>query len=333
MTNDCPDDAELIRLLYRTILHREGSPAEVEAYRGAVEAGRPLGSVVAELAGSAERVPLFVPPGHFYSPVTDPRQVRAYLRRLGDPAAITALPGIEIDRAAMLREYDRLLPFLRTVPFGAERRPGLRYAFDNPAYSWGDGSVLHAMLRARRPRRLVEVGSGWSSACAIDTIERDLDARCAVTFVEPHPELLHSLVGATRVGVTTLGCPVQEVPLEVFTALERDDILFIDSTHVAKTGSDVCFEILEILPRLRPGVLVHFHDVFWPFEYPEHWAAGEGRSWNELYMLRAFLLGNPAWRLVAFNHYLSLFARDEIAATYPDFFRNPGGALWLTRVA
>ena len=76
--------------------------------------------------------------------------------------------------------------------------------------------------------------------------------------------------------------PVQQVPLSILDALQADDILFIDSTHVLRTGSDLCFELFEILPRLSP-ILVHFHDMFWPFEYPRSWVVEENRSWNELY--------------------------------------------------
>jgi hypothetical protein len=108
-------------------------------------------------------------------------------------------------------------------------------------------------------------------------------------------------------------------------------VLFIDSTHVSKAGSDVNHELFEILPRLKPGVLVHFHDVFWPFEYPEAWTFESRRSWNEIYLLRAFLSGNREYEIVFFNDYFRA-RHGDAAAAVPKFAQNPGGGLWLRKV-
>src|SRR5262249_36932105 len=147
------------------------------------------------------------------------------------------------------------------------------------------------------------------SACTIDTVERFLSHECELTFIEPYPALLRTLFGGIVPRAEVIEKPVQEVPLSVFESLQANDILFIDSTHVMSTGSDVCFELLEILPRLAPGVLVHFHDMFWPFEYPRPWAVDENRSWNELYAVRAFLIGNRTWHVVLFNDYMAKLER------------------------
>jgi hypothetical protein len=120
--------------------------------------------------------------------------------------------------------------------------------------------------------------------------------------------------------------------LELFEQLQPGDFLFIDSTHILRTGSDVCFELFEILPRLASGVIVHFHDVFWPFEYPAEWIVDENRSWNELYALRAFLTDNGKWKILFFNNYFAKLERSLVEKTFPTFLRNPGGALWLQRL-
>jgi hypothetical protein len=245
------------------------------------------------------------------------------------------VPGVAIDRARIVATWHEMLPFMREAPFGERPGDGLRYGFDNPAYSWGDGSVLHAMLRLHRPRRLIEIGSGWSSACALDTIERCLDGACEATFIEPYPALLRELIGEplgeAAARVTIVEAPVQACPPEIFDALAAGDLLFIDSTHVMKTGSDVCFELFEVLPRLAAGVLVHIHDMFWPFEYPRAWAVDENRSWNELYAVRAFLMHTAAWEVLFFNDMMAKLERPLAEATYPRFLRNPGGGLWLRR--
>jgi hypothetical protein len=152
-----------------------------------------------------------------------------------------------------------------------------------------------------------------------------------MTCVDPHSEVLLSLLGEDAKHITVVTKEVQRVPLSLFEELELNDIVFIDSSHVLKTGSDVCFELFEILPRLKAGVLVHFHDVFWPFEYPSEWVMAENRSWNELYVLRAFLMCNNKWDIIMFNDFLQRFERPLIERTFPQFLRNPGGALWIQK--
>ncbi len=274
---------------------------------------------------------LFVPPGHFYSPIVDRVEADRHLSRLEANKMPFSLYGIRIDREQTIERWSSLLPFLNNIPFSQFKAPGFRYAFENPSYSWGDGSILYAMLRSHQPRRLIEVGSGWSSACALDTAERYFKSDCEFTFVDPYPQLLSSLIGKITTNVRIIEMPIQQVPVATFEALEAGDILFIDSTHVLRTGSDVCFELFEVLPRLASGVLVHFHDMFWPFEYPRLWAVSENRSWNELYAVRAFLTNNDDWRVIFFNDYFAKTERNLIAASYPDFLKNSGGALWLQR--
>jgi hypothetical protein len=324
-----------VRALYRGVLRREPDPDGAAYHTNAILGGRPLGAVAEEFLNCEEfktltKVPLFVPPGHFYSPVVDPTEAERHLTsKQGLPPA--ELDGIALRRSDMVSAWKELLPFLTTVPFTEAKRPGFRYRFDNGSYSWADGSVLHAMLRLNRPRRFIEVGSGWSSACTLDTVEHYLEGACEMTFIDPYPQLLREVIGEAARKVRIIEAPVQQVPVATFEALQSGDMLFIDSTHVLRTGSDVCCELFEILPRLAAGVFVHFHDMFWPFEYPYQWVVEENRSWNELYAMRAFLSHNEAWRIVFFNDYLAKLERDLIAATYPNFLHNSGGALWLQR--
>lgn len=275
----------------------------------------------------------FAAPGHFYSPIVDAVEADKYLRELESQGTPESLPGIELDREAMVRTWRQLLPFMQSLPFAERPGSGFRYGFVNPYYSWGDGSILHAMIRLHRPQRIIEIGSGWSSACIADTAKHFLDGNCELTFIEPYPERLREVLGTNLAEerIRALEYKVQDVPLEVFDALQTHDILFIDSTHVLKTGSDVCRELCEILPRLAAGVLVHFHDMFWPFEYPKAWVVDENRSWNELYAVRVLLAHSRNWHVVLFNQYMAKLERRLIETTYPHFYKNPGGALWIER--
>jgi predicted O-methyltransferase YrrM len=271
----------------------------------------------------------WMPPGHFYSPYPDLDEVAKRVDRIFDPT--TQPLWIDLRDAAQLELFETLADLVDSVPFPAERGEEYRYFFDNGAYSWGDGIVLHAMLRHVRPRRVVEVGSGYSSALMLDTADGWLDPSPELTFVEPYPELLNSLLRpADADRVTIHGTAVQDLPLEVFSQLQAGDILFIDSTHVVKAGSDVNHLFFEVLPRLASGVWIHIHDVFFPFEYDIAWVR-EGRAWQEAYLLRAFLMNNPAFELRWFQDYMWTRHRQVIEGRLPVIAKDVGANLWLQR--
>ncbi|WP_179776043.1 class I SAM-dependent methyltransferase [Amycolatopsis endophytica] len=273
----------------------------------------------------------WVPPGHFYSPQPDPAQVVARSAELFDPSRDPL--GIDLREDEQLALLPVLAELLTDHPVPAERSPEYRYFPDNPEYSWSDALVLHAMLRHLRPRRFVEIGSGHSSAMTLNTVEHWLDGSVDLTFVEPYPQRLESVLrpgDAQR--VTVHEQPVQDVPLDPFLALESGDVLFIDSTHVVKAGSDVNHLFFEVLPRLADGVWIHLHDVFFPFEYPLDWVT-EGRAWQEVYLLRAFLMDNPRFEIRWFQRYLWARHRERLETAVPDMARNPGGNIWLRKTS
>ena len=273
----------------------------------------------------------FAPAGHFYSPLPSPDEVSRDASRLfGSPPE--ALPGIDLNEAAQLGQLQEIRRYYAALPFPSEKSVERRYFYENPAYSYSDAIFLYGMIRHAAPKRIVEVGSGYSSCVMLDTAELFLDGRVDFTFIEPYPDRLLSLLRPEDLGrVKILAQRVQDVALEPFLALERNDILFIDSSHVMKIGSDVHHLLTEILPRLRPGVYVHIHDVFYPFEYPEEWVTG-GRAWSEAYALRAFLTFNDAFEIVLFNTYLERFHRDIFERDMPLCLKNEGGSIWLRRV-
>jgi Methyltransferase domain len=276
-------------------------------------------------------VPLFVPPGHFYSPVTDPRELEIEAARIfgdGSPPA-----GVDLREGEQLRYARHMAEHYGSLEFGAEARPGLRYHYENPAFSYGDGITLACTILIHRPANIVEVGSGYSSAATLDIVERRLDWATRCLFIDPYTDRLEGLLlPGDRAQIEIMQVLVQDVDLSVYDRLGPGDILFIDSTHVVKTGSDVVHHLRRVLPRLRAGVLVHFHDIFYPFEYPQQWAVTENRSWNELYCLHAFLHSNPDFEIVFFNDYMGRAHREMLGRMMPLFLANPGGSLWLRKV-
>ncbi len=271
----------------------------------------------------------YVPAGHFYSPLPSDAEIDAFARR---QPVLGEVPGVDLREADQLALLAELAPFYPDLPFTDDGAAGFRYRFVNPSYSYADGIFLYSMLRWLEPCRLVEVGSGFTSALTLDVNQHFLAGRLECCFVEPHPELLLSLMTDDDRGrATVIPARVQDVELEVFTNLAAGDILFVDSTHVAKVGSDVNHLFFEVLPRLAPGVLVHVHDVFPAFEYPLTWLR-EGRAWNEQYLLRAFLQFNQAFRIRLFGSYLVRRHPAWFAEHMPLCLKNPGGALWMERV-
>jgi hypothetical protein len=273
--------------------------------------------------------PQYVAPGHFYSPIPSAEDVDRALAAQQLPASLW---GIDLCEAEQMRLLQRLAKFYPEIPFPNDRSKRFRFAFDNPSYSWCDAIILFCMMRDLQPRRIIEVGSGHSSCLILDTNELFFGGGIEVTFVEPHPELLLGLLRPEEVGRTDIiAKKLQDTDPELFASLGPNDILFIDSSHVAKAGSDVHALFFAILPALSPGVVVHLHDIFDKFEYPEEWLR-DGRGWNEQYLLRAFLQFNTDFRIKLFTGHMLLKHPDFFRHHMPNCFRNSGGNFWMERV-
>ena len=272
------------------------------------------------------------PPGHFYSPIADVVEIELDAERLfGD-----RIPkAVYLNVSQQKKTFRELAEHFRTIPFSQEKSDGLRYYYNNTSYAFGDAFGYWGMLRAKRPSRIIEIGSGFSSALALDAVDLlALDTTC--TFIDPYPQLLHKVAAPVNGRHKVLAERVQSVDLVIVEDLRENDILFIDSSHVVKTGSDVHFEITEMLPRLQSGVIVHFHDVFDRFEYPRAWAVDSRLSWNELYFLQAFLMYNHAFEIIYFNDYFVKRQAEELHQLPMDVQHrirlNPGGGLWLRKL-
>jgi predicted O-methyltransferase YrrM len=241
-----------------------------------------------------------------------------------------ALPGIDLRAAQQLALLQRLTALATEFPFPTSRAPNVRFHTDNPFFAIGDATIAFGMLRLAQPRRIVEVGGGYSSALILDMRERYL-GDCEYTCAEPDPaRLLELLRPGDESQFRLVPSTFDALPGEIFAALESNDVLFIDSSHVVKIGSDVSMLMFEVLPLLAPGVLVHVHDIFWPFEYPREWYA-EGRAWNEAHFMRAFLMFNHGYTIEYFNDYMANRHRSVLQAQLPACMANPGGSLWLRR--
>jgi hypothetical protein len=271
------------------------------------------------------------PPGHFYSPIPSMADVDRHAAKLFDTSS-SDCPGVRLNETAQLALLDQLAPYAADIPFAARPGNGLRYGFENSFYSYSDGTFLYSMLRHHRPRRIIEIGSGFTSALILDVNERCFDNRISCTFIEPYPERLLELLkpgDEQRIDLRREG--FQDVDPAMFSELAPSDMVIVDSTHVSKIGSDVNHIVFNVLPMLGKGVLIHFHDIFFPFEYPKGWVY-EGRFWNEIYLLRAFLQFNSAFEIVLLTKYLERFHRERLERSLPLTARHHGAQMWLRRV-
>ena len=297
-----------------------GLPAVYRRARAALNVARSMSSPFLRM----------VPAGHFYSPIPDMREVlrrRDVLFR----GNVSDCPGVDVREEGQLELVDRLTQFYGELPFPETPNGSTRYYFGNQFFRHGDAIVLYAMMRHFRPRRVIEVGSGFSSAVMLDTNERFLDKGTRFTFIEPYPGRLLSLITRDdKENCEILDSPVQDVDLAIFETLGPGDILFIDSSHVVKAGSDVPHLLFNVLPGLRAGVIVHFHDVFWPFEYPKEWLMA-GTAWNEAYFIRAFLEYNDKFEVLLFNSFIAERHREVLRDRMPLALNDPGASLWLRK--
>jgi hypothetical protein len=240
------------------------------------------------------------------------------------------MPGVDLrlDAAETLLR-DHLAAYIAEYR-PPEHAPGTAngYHRDNPMYGQWDAEVLYGMVRHFKPPRVLEIGAGYSTLVIEDAADRNRTAGhpLAHRVYDPFPApVLHHV---PDVAVTALGA--QAIPDDEFARLHAGDLLFIDTTHTVKPGGDVVRLLLELLPTVAEGVIVHIHDFFRPFEYPRWLMDLFGIYWQEHYLLQALLAGNPRFEVLMANHAMIRLRREAVLETVPTITQDhPGSALWL----
>jgi CBS domain-containing protein len=265
-------------------------------------------------------------PNHYYWPLND----IAFLRANPDLWHRMRVPtGIHWDLDAqerLLREVTAYLDELGDVRDRPPAAPG-EFVWGNDSLPRGDAAVYYGLLRHLAPERVVEVGAGWSSR-VLARAEQAKRKRIDVTLIEPEPneELLQGLPDHWLLRRDLL----QRVEGELWETLAPGDVLFYDGSHCVRTGSDVNWFFFEVLPRLQPGVWVHLHDIYWPHDYPVEWTLDEGLSWNEQYLLQAFLMHNADYQVRLAMGMLLTDRPGLMLELLPD---HPGGvSVWIEKL-
>lgn len=256
-------------------------------------------------------------PRHYYSPIPDEADFPP-----GFWDQTSALAGIDMNDEVSLELLRAALPayveeFRKRFPVHPPEN-GKGFWLLNSVYMAVDAHVYYSFIRHFKPRQIVEIGSGQSTVLAVAAAaaNRDHDgAPCRITAVEPYPA---RNIDEVLADITLIQKPLQAVDLALFDQLEAGDILFIDSTHVLREGNDVQLEYLDILPRLKPGVLVHVHDISLPRRYPKVYF-DQQLYWNEQYLLQAYLIHNSRMEVIWPGNYLMLKYPDIMGKAFPEF--------------
>ncbi len=258
------------------------------------------------------------PPGHFYSPLPDPRKLESEPTRSRVwPSTPHSNPGIGWRDRAQVELCTEV--FAQQVPLRFPDEPTgepHEYFAANQDYPPLDAWILQAMLRHLRPTRMMEVGSGYSSLLTAKVNRDFLDSQMRFTCIDPYPRdfLLEGVPGISDLRTEE----VQDTPLELFQDLGKGDVLFVDTSHTVKIGGEVPWLFSQIIPRLSPGVAVHIHDIFLPGDYPKRWVLEEGRYWNENYLIEAFLAFNSGFEVLFGAQWMIQNHPEVLLGAFPD---------------
>lgn len=264
---------------------------------------------------------------HYYQPLINPK--KHLTKSLRDDRK---LPGIDFNDGEQLNLLSKFTYREELLNFPLKKNNETEFYYDNGFYESGDAEYLYNVIRHFKPVRIIEIGSGHSTLMARNAISKNKLENpgyichhiCIEPFEQPWLE---------KVEIELIREKVENLDTAFFQKLESNDILFIDSSHIIRPQGDVLFEYLELLPTLKPGVIIHIHDIFSPKDYPDAWVFNH-LLWNEQYLLEAFLTFNTGFRIIGALNYLTHKHRNEFAEKCPVFANQPGrepGAFWMTK--
>ncbi len=259
---------------------------------------------------------------HYYEPLFDHRRIHNGIIRTDQ---LDFRPHAAL---ALMTEFRYASELMRLPMHGSSSK----YHYENGSFGSGDAELYYSMIRKLKPKRIIEVGSGFSSLIALEAISvnRAEGAGCELTCIEPYE--MPQLEG---LDMRLIRNRVETFDPHFFQCLNAGDMLFIDSSHIIRPGGDVSYLILRILPSLNAGVLIHFHDIFLPEDYPIEWLRDEYRMWNEQYLLEALLRGSKEFEVVFALNYMKNSYPEQVARVFPVLGMNPAvrpGSFWIRKV-
>lgn len=265
-------------------------------------------------------------PVHFYSCVPNTRELAA------NYPGSTSLAGIDMADEKQIELLKNAIGIYQDETQAFLVKPGAsdeeidvpdKFILPNIWFSGHDPHIYYGIIRHFKPNKIIEIGSGHSTKVARMAVDKNGHGN--ITSVEPYPrEFLRQIPS-----VKLIEAPVQDVDVALLTDLEASDILFIDSTHTVRSGGDVTYLFLEVLPLLKPGVIVHVHDIFLPDPYPKEWTLDRHLFWTEQFLLQAYLVGNTNVKVLFANYYMAKKYETELKECLPYALGLTGGSFWF----
>jgi predicted O-methyltransferase YrrM len=273
------------------------------------------------------RVGVFPIRNHYYEPFFNSDLLRFPLQMS------RKLPGLNLN-------VNEQLDILKNFNFGDELKnlplekiDQLTFHLNNESFGNGDAEYLYSLIRTKTPARIIEIGSGNSTLLMNKAIAKNCEENskysCKLLCIEPY-----EFPCLEKAGVTVIRERVETIDAAIFSELKENDILFIDSSHMIRPQGDVIFELLELIPTLDTGVIVHIHDIFSPSDYPKRWVTDEVRFWNEQYLLEAFLTCNREWKIIGALNYLYKNHYEQLKTAFPTITQDPEpGSFYMQKIA
>jgi predicted O-methyltransferase YrrM len=279
-----------------------------------------------------QRLGFHITRNHFYEPIPDTRKLASHT--WGNTSDMLGINMNDNRQLELLNNFkDRFKIEFDLIPLNINNEN--EYYVNNGSFTAVDGEILYCMIRFLKPKHIYEIGSGNSTLLIIQAVEKnkqETGVDCEIISIDPyHDERVKKI---KKENLKLIIKKVEELDINEFSKLEENDILFIDSSHVLKIGSDVQYEYLDLLPRLNKGVVVHIHDIFLPAEYPKEWVLKEHRFWNEQYLLQAFLAFNDSFEILMANSFLHLKYSDKLEEIFNSYKGKKAwpGSFWMKKI-
>lgn len=282
-----------------------------------------------------ERLGVWVIPDHFYTPIPELKSIR---KDVVWDSKISSVPGIDLNEKEQIRLLESEFPrYVNEYSYPLDRpaRDRNSFYFNNGMFANTDAEVYYCMIRYFKPERVVEVGAGRSTQICCDALQRNREKagiKAEAYIIEPYAD--KAIIEPLRKRLTRIiETKVQQVGFNFFQQLKENDFLFIDSSHIVKSGGDVNYLFLEIFPRLNPGVVVHIHDIRIPYEVSRKFILAQSRFFTEQYLLHAFLIGNDAFQILWGTYFMTRAYPQKIAKLFrsSNAGRYAGGSFWIKR--
>jgi len=267
---------------------------------------------------------LHLTPVHYYQPIPDLSSIN--WKKMSEPQKMFGFDFNNKVQFELLKKFTKYQKEYNSIPT-SKTKNDYDFFLNNLAFDNIDALNYYNIIRHFKPKTVIEIGSGQSTKIAAKACL--LNKKTKLISIEPYPQkiLKKGFPGLSKL----ISKKVENVDIKIFKKLKKNDVLFIDSSHVINTGGDVTYEFLQILPQLKKGVIIHIHDIFFPYEYPIPWIKDEKRFWTEQYLVQALLTFSKGFEVLLANNYLCRKYKNKLRKTYPEVPSISGGSLWIRK--